>query len=130
VPRLICPHVLSPSTPESPVAAFAHYFTTGVRLHHTWKTGHLPFALTWPNRVRLRYGSRVRLPGLRQWNYSHPRLVGYLSNEQLQGKLLSAYKISQACPGAPGPRYACYACSRPISLRPRGRAVTLITGRG
>ncbi|MGO9272774.1 MAG: hypothetical protein ACLQOO_21485, partial [Terriglobia bacterium] len=83
-----------------------HYFTTGVRLHHTWKTGHLPFALTGPNRVRLRYGSRVRLPGLRQWNYSHPRLVGYLSNEQLQGKLLSAYKISQAYPGAPGPRYS------------------------
>jgi hypothetical protein len=26
-------------------------------------------------------------------------------NEQLQGKLLSAYKISQAFPGVPGPRY-------------------------
>ncbi len=33
--------------------------------------------------------------------------VGYLLNEQLQGKLLSAYKISQAYPGAPGPRYPC-----------------------
>src|SRR5208282_4416469 len=89
------------------VAAYAHYFTMGIRLHHTWKTGHLPFALTRPNRVHCRYGSRVRLPGLRQWNYSHPRLVGYLSNEQLQGKLLSAYKISQAYPGAPRLRYAC-----------------------
>jgi hypothetical protein len=96
VPRLIFPRVLSPSTPESPAVAFAHCFTASVRLHHTWKTGHFPFALTGPYRVRWRYGSRVRLPGLRRRNYSRPRPVGYLSNEQLQGKLLSAYEISQA----------------------------------
>jgi len=65
VPRLVCPRVLSPLTPESPMAACAHYFTTGTRLHQTWKTGHFPFALTGPYRVRLRYGSRVRLPRLR-----------------------------------------------------------------
>jgi len=116
VPRLICPRVLSPSTPESPAAASAHFFTAGVRLHHTWKTGHLPFALTRPNRVHCRYGSRVRLPGLRRQDYSRPRPVGYLSNEQLQGKLLSAYKISQAYPGAPGLRYPCYPCSASRSL--------------
>jgi hypothetical protein len=101
VPRLICPRVLSPSTPESPAVAFAHCFTASVRLHQARETGHVPVALTEPDRIRLRYGSRVRLPGLRRWNCSHPRLVSYLSNEQLQGKLLSAYKISQACLGAP-----------------------------
>jgi hypothetical protein len=104
-PRLICPRALSPLTPESPMAAHAHCFTTGVRLHHSWKTGHFPFALTGPYRVRCRYGSRVRLPELCQSDYSFPRLVGYLLNEQLQGKLLSAYKISQAYPGVPTPRY-------------------------
>jgi hypothetical protein len=46
--------------------------------------------------------SRVRLPGLRQRDYFRPRLVGYLLNEQLQGKLLSSYKISQAYLGVPG----------------------------
>ena len=115
VPRLVCPRVLSPLTPESPMAACAHYFTTGTRLHQTWKTGHFPFALTGPYRVRCRYGSRVRLPGLRQRDYSRPRRVGYLSNEQLQSKLLSAHKISQAYPGAPGPRYACLT----LTLLPR-----------
>ena len=106
VPRLICPRVLSPLTPESPKAAFAHYFTSGSRLHHTWKTGHFPFALTGPDRVRCHYGSRVRRPELCQSDRSSPRLVGYLLYEQLQGKLLSAYKISQAFPGVPAPRYA------------------------
>ena len=103
VPRLICPRALSPSTPESPRAAFAHCFTPGVRLHPIRRTGHFPFALTGPKRVRLRYGSRVRLPELRQSDCSSPRLVGYLSNEQLQGKLLSSYEISQVYPGAPEP---------------------------
>jgi hypothetical protein len=106
-PRLICPHALSPFTPESPKAAVAHCFTSGNRLHHTWKTGHFPFALTGPYRVCGHYGSRVRRPELCQSDRSFPRLVGYLLYEQLQGKLLSAYKISQAFPGVPGPRYAC-----------------------
>src|ERR1035441_1353454 len=39
VPRLICPHAPSPTTPESPVAACTHCFTTGVRLHHVWQFG-------------------------------------------------------------------------------------------
>jgi hypothetical protein len=31
VPRLICPRALPPTTPESPMAAFARCFTTGSR---------------------------------------------------------------------------------------------------
>ena len=38
--------------------------------------------LTRPNRVHLRYGSRVRLPRLRQLDYSIPRSLGYMSNRQ------------------------------------------------
>jgi hypothetical protein len=101
VPRLICPRVLSPTTPEGPAAASALYFTASIRLHPRGRTGHLQAPLTRPDRVHLRYGSRIRLTRLRQTNYFVPRSLGYLSNGQLQGKLLSAYKISQASPGAP-----------------------------
>ncbi|MGA2611539.1 MAG: hypothetical protein ABSH01_29180, partial [Terriglobia bacterium] len=38
---------------------------------------------------------------LRSADRSAPRWLGYLLNGQLQGKLLSAYKISQAFPGTP-----------------------------
>ncbi|MGD0126799.1 MAG: hypothetical protein ABSF46_15660, partial [Terriglobia bacterium] len=38
---------------------------------------------------------------LRRTNCFVPRSLGYLLNGQLQGKLLSAYKISQAYPGTP-----------------------------
>ena len=38
--------------------------------------------VTRPKQVRLRCGSRVRLARLRQWNYSHSRLLSYLSNGQ------------------------------------------------
>lgn len=61
----------------------------------------LSLCVTRPNRVRLRYGSRVHLTRLRVTDYSAPRGFGYLLNGQLQGKLLAAYKISQAYPGAP-----------------------------
>jgi len=37
--------------------------------------------------------------GLRPVNDSSARWLGYLLNGKLQGKLLSAYKISQASPG-------------------------------
>ena len=59
---------------------------------------------------------------------SSPRLVGYLLNGQLQGKLLSAYKISQAFPGVPGQRYACYspACGRSRGQYCTDRAYPLI----
>jgi hypothetical protein len=39
-------------------------------------------SVTRPNRVRLRYGSRVRSPGLRHRDYSRRRPVRYLLNEQ------------------------------------------------
>ena len=58
--------------------------------------GHLQEALTRPDRVRLRYGLRVRPARLRRTDYSASRSLGYLSNGQLQGELLSAYEISQA----------------------------------
>src|SRR3990172_4230681 len=51
--------------------------------------------------VRSRYGSRFCFTRLRQLDYSNSRSFHYLSNGQLQGKLLSVYKVSQACPGAP-----------------------------
>jgi hypothetical protein len=44
VPRLIFLHAPSPTTPESPVAALAHCFTTGIRLHHVWQLGRSHFA--------------------------------------------------------------------------------------
>ncbi len=40
VPQLIFPRALSPTTPESPAAACAHFFTADCRLPHLWKTGH------------------------------------------------------------------------------------------
>ena len=101
VPRLICPRALSPTTPEGPAAALALCFTTSIRLHPRGRTGHLQEPLTRPNRVHLRYGSRVRFARLRRTDYSVSRSLGYLPNGQLQGKLLSAYKISQAFPGTP-----------------------------
>ena len=98
---LICRHAPSPTTPESPMVALAPYFATGSRLLHVWQLGRSRFILTRPNRFRLRYGSRVRTTRLRSADRSAPRWLGYLLNGQLQGKLLSAYKISQAFPGTP-----------------------------
>jgi hypothetical protein len=101
VPQPICLRALSPLTPRSPAAACAHCFTTSFRFHPHWKTDHFPFALTRPKRVYLRYGSRIRRSRLRRRDYSRSRSIGYLLNGQLQDKLLSACKISQAFPGTP-----------------------------
>ena len=79
VPRLICPRALSPSTPEGRAAAFALCFTASIRLHPRGRTGHLQEPLTRPNRVHLRYGSRVCSARLRRTNYSVSRSLGYLS---------------------------------------------------
>ena len=58
--------------------------------------------VTRPNRVRWRYGSRARRARLRGPHYcDHPRSLGYLSNEQLQGWDFSPNQISPASPGAP-----------------------------
>ncbi|HTV56061.1 MAG TPA: TonB-dependent receptor, partial [Terriglobia bacterium] len=45
--------------------------------------------------------SRVRLAWLRRTDCSVSRSLGYLSNGQLQGKLLSAYEIKPGFPGTP-----------------------------
>ena len=39
VPRPIFRHTLPPTTPKSPLAAFAHCFTSDTALHLDWKTG-------------------------------------------------------------------------------------------
>ena len=84
----------------------------------------IPGFLTRPNRVHLRYGSRVRLARLRRTNYSVSRSLGYLSNGQLQGKLLSAYKISQAFPGTPPVGHGDRVCwSRTRSMPTRRRSL-------
>jgi len=61
-PRLILPRALSPTTPEGPLAAYACCFTNG--LSGFTLVGRLAtfIFLSRPNRVHLRYGSRVRLP--------------------------------------------------------------------
>jgi hypothetical protein len=51
--------------------------------------------LTRPNRIHLRYGSRVRLPSSRQLHYWTPRSFGYLQNRQLHGELLPVHKIEK-----------------------------------
>ena len=99
VPPPICLRAPSPTTPRSPAAAVAPCFTASFRFHLRPETDHFPFALTRPKRVHLRYGSRIRRSRLRRQDYSHPRSIGYLLNGQLQDKLLSACKISQAFPG-------------------------------
>ena len=53
VPRPICRRALSPTTPDSPVGAFARCFPTGTRLHPLWKVGHCQVSVTRPKRVRL-----------------------------------------------------------------------------
>ena len=65
VPRLIFPRALSPITPGGPMAAFTRSFTIGDGLHHSLAGWPLSKCVTRPNRVHLRYGSRVRSAGLR-----------------------------------------------------------------
>jgi len=65
VPRLIYPRALSPTTPGGPMAASARFFTIGSGLHHSSAGWPLSICVTRPNRVHLRYGSRVRSAGLR-----------------------------------------------------------------
>ncbi len=47
------------------MAACAHCFTIGNGLHHNPEGGSRSTCVTRPNRVHLRYGSRVRSAGLR-----------------------------------------------------------------
>ena len=65
VPRLIFPRALSTITPGGPMGAFARFFPIGGGLHHCLAGWPLSISVTRPNRVHLRYGSRVRSAGLR-----------------------------------------------------------------
>ena len=58
-------------------------------------------SVTRPNRVRLRYGSRLRRARLRPPDCSDARSLGYMSTGNSHGDLLSGHKIGQAWPGAP-----------------------------
>jgi len=110
VPRLLYPRPPSPTTPESPVAASP---LASPPVAGFIRSGSLA-ALALPNQAE----SGSLAPALRDHGFAFQGFGGgitptpagsaTLSNEQLQGKLLSAYKISQAYPGAPGLRYACY----------------------
>jgi len=61
----------------------------------------LPLCVTRPNRVRLRYGSRVRRTRLRRFDYSNGARLAICSMGNSQNELLSVHKINQAWPGAP-----------------------------
>jgi len=120
VPRLIFPHAPSPTTPESPVIALAPLLHHRLQASSRMAAWPLSVCITRPNRVRLRYGSRVRLARLRVTDCSAPRGLRYLLNGQLQGKLLSAHEISQASPGAPYIDFhICAPATRAMSLSTR-----------
>src|SRR5689334_23807749 len=61
-------------------------------------------SVTRPKRVRLRYGSQVRLSRLRGTDCPVPRSIDYMLKGQLHGEFLSTHEISQTCPGAPDTR--------------------------
>jgi len=65
VPRLIYPCALSPTTPEGPAGAcsFASPPISGFIIFGRLATS---TSVTRPNRVHLRYGSQVCVPGFRQ----------------------------------------------------------------
>ena len=82
VPRLICRHALSPTTPESPAAAYACCFTADDRLQPSRRISHSQ----WSNEVES--GSlALRLApspfeASHQRDYSRLRSIGYMSNKQ------------------------------------------------
>ena len=80
-------------------AACAHWFTTGIRLHQTWSDS--PLSLRANGAIPGSLAPALRNRGFAFKGFASGITPAYLSNEQLQGKLLSAYKISQAYPGAP-----------------------------
>ena len=66
VPRSVCRHAPSPITPAGPVAAYARSSPPAAGFTHLRKVGRPATGLTRPNRVHLRYGSRLRLGRLRR----------------------------------------------------------------
>ena len=65
VPRSVLRHAPSPITPAGPVAAYARSSPPAAGFTPFWKVGRLSNGFTRPNRVHLRYGSCLRLRGLR-----------------------------------------------------------------
>jgi hypothetical protein len=93
-------HAPPPNTPESTSGASARCFPDADRLHHRWPVGrsHL---VNEAESGSIACGSRLRLSRPRPTDCSVARSIGYLMNEQFQGKLLSACANNQAFPGAP-----------------------------
>jgi hypothetical protein len=104
VPRLIWPRALSPITPGGPMGAFARFFPIGGGLHHCLAGWPLSISVTRPNRVHLRYGSRVRSARL-QLSRLLRRSPASLPAERAinRATTVSGCKISQTYPGAPNP---------------------------
>jgi hypothetical protein len=79
---LIVPHAPSPITPGSPhgrrYPLLAHAVAGFTTLR---RAGRFHFGITRPNRVRIRYGSRVRRPGLRRVGLLRPP-PGWLPRER------------------------------------------------
>ena len=97
VPRPICPRAPSPTTPEVPLAAYARCLTSGGGLGHLWQVGRTSRSVTRPNRVRLRYGSRIRSAGLRHAGYPNAPPASLPAERAIgRGNHLSGYKIGQA----------------------------------
>ena len=104
VSRFICRHAPSPLTPESLTAAHIRSFTVSTRLRHFRQLGHSHLCVTRLKRVRLRYGSRLRLPDASCCRITPtPRPVGYMSSGSLHGGLLSFHKTTEY-PDAPEAR--------------------------
>jgi hypothetical protein len=116
VPRSVFRHAPSPITPAGPVAAYARSSPPATGFTHLRKVSRLGNSVTRPNRIHLRYGSRLRFGRLRRT--SDPK-VGTISDPDRHflrssvtpsatcrtsnspGKLLSVYQTDQAWPGAP-----------------------------
>ena len=103
VPQLICPRAPSPTTPEGPMSARYPLLPHRVSGFTTLRrAGHL------------RLPNEAEMSSLALWLTSSPR-QGFAKKDcspracratcrtgNLQGELLSAHKISQACPGTSG----------------------------
>ena len=77
-PRLIDPCALSPTTPEGPASACS---LLPRRYQASSSSADWPpstFASRGRNRVRLRYGSQVCIPGFHQTDYSAPLRFSYM----------------------------------------------------
>jgi len=102
VPRPICRHAPSPITPESPATAYARFFTASSGLHLSWTDSHSQkFNEAETGSLALRLAPSPHEASPDRVAPSHARSATCQTGN-LQGRLLSACKIGQALPGAPG----------------------------